>query len=129
MMRFECTRCGDCCRRPGIVWLEAGELHRLARHLDRPPSRLRAELPVLFDADAESEYIEVGEHGCPLLGSNQSCSVDPVKPSQCATFPFWPELVDDPKQMQRLCEGVDRPGAPLVSTRLSRRLARGSGRI
>jgi len=101
----------------------------MARHLGRSVAELRTKLPIYADPDADAEYIEVGLAGCPLLGPDDLCTVDPVKPSQCATFPFWPELLDDPQHMRRVCEGVDHPRGELISLPRRRQLARGRGRI
>ena len=101
----------------------------MAHHLATTVGELRARLPVFSDPEAGAEHIEVGLDGCPLLDADGRCTVDPVKPAQCATFPFWPELLEDPERMRRSCEGVDHPDGELVSLPRRRLLARGQGRI
>ena len=108
-LRFECTRCGACCRKPGLVWLHPEEPARLAAHLglDVRPfvrrflRRIRGRWAIVVPDD---------EVGCPLLAGDL-CSVEPVKPGQCRAYPFWRELVDDPAAWRaegRACEGIGR---------------------
>ena len=126
MVRFECTRCGACCRRAGLVSISERELGLLARHLRLTPSTLRRRYGI--DREDDGSYaLEVEEGGaCPFL-ANDMCSVDPVKPEQCRTFPFWPELIEDPAEMRRACEGVGR-GDEVDPVRIGA-LSRGRGRI
>ena len=48
---------------------------------------------------------------CMLLNSEGKCSVYPVRPTQCRTYPFWPEiLISEEKwnnERQR-CEGIQQ---------------------
>src|SRR5262249_14798030 len=121
-LRFECTRCGACCRREGVVWLKPGEVRRLARHLGLKVAEARARfVTTLRDG---RERIDVSSAGCPLL-SGDLCTVDPVKPDQCGAYPFWHELVADPeawREERSECEGIDRgpPVKPAVLARMLR---------
>ncbi|AKU91663.1 YkgJ family cysteine cluster protein [Vulgatibacter incomptus] len=121
--RFECTRCGDCCRRPGFVYLAADEPARLAKHLGLPLAGLKRRfLTRLVDGTWAIEVEESGS-GCPFLVDNL-CSVEPVKPGQCRAYPFWRELVKDPAAWERearACEGIGK-GEPLPPDEVRRRL-------
>jgi len=71
--------------------------------------------------------IRLGVDGrCPFLGRDNRCRVYPVRPRQCRTYPWWPELVEreaDWRAEARRCEGMNRGAvAPLV--RIERALAR-----
>ena len=41
------------------------------------------------------------------------CGIHPAKPTQCRTFPFWPELVDHPKEWAKVGQILPRhrPGS------------------
>lgn len=42
-------------------------------------------------------------------GGEASCGIYPVRPAKCRTFPFWPELRDDPELLRlvlRTCPGI-----------------------
>jgi Fe-S-cluster containining protein len=80
--------------------------------------RLGGEEAVPADFDGElwsrasdgSWEIEVTDpiRGCPLLGGN-GCTVQDIKPRQCATYPFWPEVVRNERTWRneaRACEGI-----------------------
>jgi Fe-S-cluster containining protein len=43
--------------------------------------------------------------------TESGCSVHPVKPVQCRTYPFWPELVEDAaawQQEAQRCPGINK---------------------
>lgn len=107
-LRFECTRCGACCKRPGFVRLREGEAERIAAYLGLSFAQFRRRY---LQLDGEGGWeIGVGEAGCPLLDGDL-CSVEAVKPGQCASYPFWQELVEDRgawKEEMALCEGMGR---------------------
>ncbi len=50
------------------------------------------------------------ERPCIFLESG-GCSVHPAKPTQCRTFPFWPELLDNRKEWEETahwCPGIGK---------------------
>jgi Fe-S-cluster containining protein len=117
--RFGCTRCGHCCLQPGFVYFSPREVTAIAAHLGISEARFTRDhdlrwLPALrqWALDAQDG------RGCPLLTSEQLCSVQPVKPVQCRTFPFWPELLDDAERWEatkRYCPGLDAEGGRLFT--------------
>ena len=77
-----------------------------------------------FDGDliAASE----ADGRCVFLGANGQCRVYPVRPVQCRTYPFWPEVLCSGtawEQESRRCEGIGRGGVVPV-TRIRAALAR-----
>ena len=51
---------------------------------------------------------------CPFLEEGR-CSIHPAKPTQCRTFPFWPELVESRAEWKRTgkyCPGIGK--GPLI---------------
>jgi Fe-S-cluster containining protein len=108
--RFECTRCGECCRKPGVVYLGRGEAARLAAHLGMEELVFRARYVTRYSEDEEAIEVPGDTDGCPLLDGDL-CSVEAVKPNQCRAYPFWPELVEDPEAWElekAACEGIGR---------------------
>jgi hypothetical protein len=53
--------------------------------------------------------IDVGyEDACPFL-IDDKCSIHPAKPSQCGTYPFWPEILEYRgawKEEAKACPGI-----------------------
>jgi Fe-S-cluster containining protein len=129
-LRFGCTACGDCCRRDGVVELSGRERRRAARHL--------ALTVAAFDARFGVEALEQGYQlvardgrGCPLLAADGRCSIHDVKPKQCATYPFWPELVDEPGawlEERARCPGIEHPAGRVYPASELVQLRAGRGR-
>lgn len=112
-VRFECTACGDCCRREGDVFLTPGEADAIAAHVHGPEATAAAFLNELWVEDLSGNLvIQVPRGGaCPFLSADERCTVQPVKPRQCATYPFWPELFESRGAWAleaRWCEGIGR---------------------
>ena len=111
-LRFHCTQCGVCCRKPGCVFFNKEELESMASFLEL---RLEAFVSKFDVKQSNSDFfsMEAKEGGtCPLLSEDNVCLVQPVKPQQCRSFPFWDELLDDKESWQRAaseCEGIDHP--------------------
>lgn len=120
--RFECqTACIKCCQQPGFVYLTEDDLARIAaflgmsaedferKHCYRTKNFIRLRIPRLAP--------------CMFL-TPQGCSIHAVKPTQCSTFPFWPELLEPHRawrQMAKLCPGMNQ--GPLVSIENAKAIA------
>lgn len=108
-MRFECQPgCVACCEQKGFVYLTEDDVTRIAAYL-----RMRA-------ADFERRYIYRTKNlrrlrvpravQCPFL-EGRGCGIHAVKPVQCRTFPFWPELVESRKEWKKTaawCPGIGK---------------------
>jgi Fe-S-cluster containining protein len=108
-LRFECTRCGDCCTRPGPVYFPPEDLQRAAAHLGTTPEgflrRYRARRGNGVAA------LDGGDAPCPLYDADRGCTIYEARPTQCRTFPFWPELVNRKRSWEhagKSCEGIGR---------------------
>ncbi len=94
-IRFECTACGDCCKTHGesgeyaYVYLSNKDVDRIAEYLKMP----RLEFLNAYCAlDAEGDvHLAKLEGDCSFLEEGNRCRVYPVRPKQCATWPFWRE--------------------------------------
>ena len=101
----------------------------MAAHLGLEEPAFRARYGVRFDPDLGEPFIEAeGGAGCPLLGE-AGCAVHAVKPSQCRTWPFWDELLEDElawAAAKSECPGIDE--GRLYSPAEIAVLRRGEGR-
>ena len=91
-LRFECTGCGGCCTgEPGYVWVSRQEIRRIARFLERddewlPDDMLRRvgfKYSLTERPNGDCVFLLSGEDG------RRGCSIYPVRPLQCRTWPFW----------------------------------------
>ena len=109
-LRFDCTRCGACCKRPGLVYLAPDEPARLAAFLGMRRSEFERRYVLRLPNGRQVIEVKEGSAGCPLL-IGDLCSVESVKPGQCRAYPFWPELVGDRaawRSERSECEGIGR---------------------
>lgn len=90
--RFECTRCGACCRRPGYLALSREDLERIARFLQVSALDLIMDYELELSDDVWWIHVEQGEP-CVFLDGDL-CRVEAAKPTQCRTYPFWPEVLE-----------------------------------
>jgi len=117
-LRFECTMCGACCTGPpGYVLVSDAECAALARRLGLSVERFVAEHTHTTGKGRSLNERET-EHGfdCIFLDRESVpgravCGVYEDRPTQCRTWPFWPENVRTPRQWDRtgaICPGVNR---------------------
>lgn len=122
-VRFECTLCGACCTGPsGFILFSREEGERIAARLglsyadfydrythDTPAGRS-------FRETRFTEPDGTVKHDCVFLDRQTEpgrliCSLYEDRPTQCRTFPFWPEHMGSRKSWAMLgksCEGIGR---------------------
>ncbi|WP_068470114.1 YkgJ family cysteine cluster protein [Candidatus Protochlamydia phocaeensis] len=115
-LSFKCTGCGQCCTgAPGYIWVSEQEIEQIAaflqislhefsqRYLRRVKGKWSLlELPKTYD--------------CVFL-KDKKCQIYPVRPTQCRTYPWWPQNLKSEKDWQeaaKICEGICLD-APLVA--------------
>ncbi|RMH59519.1 MAG: YkgJ family cysteine cluster protein [Candidatus Hydrogenedentota bacterium] len=108
-LRFSCQPdCHKCCLREGIVELREGEGEdrRLAEALGLSLKAFRGKFT--DKDDMNGRFMEDGPHGgCPLW--RDGCRVYDVRPSQCRSYPFWPEILKSRRSWEkegRFCPGI-----------------------
>ena len=111
-IRFECTKCGNCCWfSPGsIVWVTEQELQAIAAKLGWRPATISTGdgrmslVPVRDINDFE------GGGWCEIFDPvTRLCRAHEVKPAQCQSFPFWPSHLANRetwKEVTARCEGI-----------------------
>ncbi|MBL8864721.1 MAG: YkgJ family cysteine cluster protein [Gemmataceae bacterium] len=106
-LRFTCTQCGKCCTGdPGYVWVDEEELRKLAAFRGEP---LREFVP-LYTRKARGKVTlrEKANGDCVFYDSERGCTVYPVRPKQCRTWPFWESNLASPEVWERtesICPG------------------------
>ena len=89
-LRFECQKCGHCCRgEPGVVWVSRCEVGQISAHLGISTKEFRKKY--LRRVGFEFSLKEHDDGDCVLF--RNGCVAYPVRPAQCQSFPFWPEAL------------------------------------
>ena len=102
-LRFKCTRCGACCTGPpGYVWVTDKEIAAIAEFrgesVEETTSRYTRRVK---NGDS---LLEKANGDCVFYDKEVGCSVYPVRPRQCRTWPFWESNVVTPETWERTCE-------------------------
>ena len=122
---FDCTRCGDCCIAPEgyHVFLCGDETEAIRGYLGLSAGWFRRRYLVRL-ADGELVAAAEADGRCVFLQPDGSCRVYPVRPLQCRTYPFWPEVLASRRSWLReghRCEGINR-GREVSPGRIRRNL-------
>ena len=107
-LNFACTGCGECCTgTPGYVWISEDEILSMAEYLKISLEEFSSKfLRKSYNKWSLKENSSNGD--CVFLKGNK-CTVYPVRPKQCKTFPWWPQNLESPetwKKAARRCEGI-----------------------
>ncbi|MFZ0565570.1 MAG: YkgJ family cysteine cluster protein [Chlamydiales bacterium] len=115
-LRFQCTGCGKCCTgSPGYVWVNEKELEKIADFLQIPVKECIRRY-VRRVAGRYSLTESKSTYDCVFLKNNQ-CQIYEARPTQCRTFPWWPEHLESENSWEaaaKTCEGICG-SAPVVS--------------
>ena len=124
---YECQRCTACCRWPGEVRLNEGELGRLAAFKNLSESEFIQQFMRLRE-DRQGLALAEKPNGECIFLSGRDCSVQPVKPQQCRDFPnLWnfpgfekichaiPKLVSEEEYRQRVEQAKNRLPNPAAT--------------
>lgn len=92
-LSFTCSQCGNCCSgAPGYVWATKEEVVGISKFLGRSDGRLGKEH--LRRVGLRYSLTEKPNGDCVFLKrahGKSTCSIYPVRPLQCRTWPFWTE--------------------------------------
>jgi len=102
-LRFRCTRCGNCCTgEPGFVWVDDDEIRSIARYLDELPDHVVRLYARLVDGGRTLRENPNGD--CVFYDRMAGCTIYPVRPKQCRTWPFWPSNVQSRESWENTCK-------------------------
>lgn len=112
-LHFKCTQCGNCCTGdPGVVWVDADELEAVAEYLGKSIGEVR-----LFHTRLVGNRVSLSEFAngdCTFFdGATRRCTIYPVRPQQCRTWPFWKSSLESAqtwKDVQKACPGAGNGG-------------------
>jgi uncharacterized protein len=114
-LHFACGQCGGCCSGPGegYIWVTGPEIELIAEHLGITPGELRRRYlrrvvmrTTIIEHSVTKDCIFLRE-----VDGRKGCTIYPVRPNQCRTWPFWAENLSDPDAWNQAgvrCPGVNR---------------------
>lgn len=137
-LRFSCTRCGNCCTGPpGAVWFNEDEGKAMAALLDLDEATFRRRYARRIEGkwSLKERETEFG-YDCIFLDRSgpdgrTGCRIHPARPTQCRTWPFWPENLIWRRSWQTAklttpCLGMDHGRlVPIEEIRIQRDAVRG----
>ena len=113
-LHFKCTCCGNCCSGPGegVIWITKPEIEFLAEFLQLSVEEVHEKY-----LRPEGARTSIDEHpltkDCIFLkrvGGQRQCTIYPVRPNQCRTWPFWASNLASPRawnENTQDCPGVN----------------------
>ena len=118
-LQFSCTQCGRCCATVGdyYVYLTDEESERIRTYLQLSRNWFRRRYLLRLE-DGEQVLASGPDERCIFLDTGGKCRVYGVRPAQCRTYPFWPELVGNAtawNREARRCEGINRGRVVTIS--------------
>jgi uncharacterized protein len=127
-LQFRCIHpeCSQCCsgsRGPGYVWVSHDEMQDLAAHLGLAFEKFTRKYIRLVDG--RYSLTERANQDCIFLLDGR-CLVYDKRPTQCRTYPFWPETLTSPQRWQReaaQCPGIDVDETLVPGPEIERQLA------
>lgn len=122
-LRFGCTRCGNCCTgEPGYVWVNDAEVEAIA---DFRGERHDEVVALYTKVAARGRSLrEKGNGDCIFYAAGRGCTIYPVRPRQCRTWPFWDSNLKSKEawqRTQRSCPGAGK-GELIGVDEITRRL-------
>ncbi len=105
-----CESCGgNCCTgESGYIYLNQQEMEAIATHLELPMAVFKEEY--LYKNGYKfsiKERVVDESHDCVFFDREiKGCSIYPVRPKQCRTFPFWPYFRDHEEELKEECPGI-----------------------
>ena len=113
---FECRRCGDCCRGYGGTAVDETDIRAIAAYLDMDPDTFRERYCVA--GRTRPSLVQQPNGYCAFW--DQLCTIHPVKPRMCRSWPFIKSVLVDVKNwrvMAGMCPGIraDVPDEQIIA--------------
>ena len=106
-----CAACeGACCRgESGYIWMKYPEIEEMAAYLEMATEDFaRIYLRKVGHRYSLTEKrLGEGDYACIFFDERKKrCTVYPVRPRQCRTFPFWEQFKSDEEEVRKECPGI-----------------------
>lgn len=110
-IQFECQGSGRCCVSHGdygYVYMTKSDRIRMAQALDLPTQEFTRKY---CKKEEGLFHLIEGEGGACAFLENKKCGVYEGRPTQCRTWPFWPDVMNAKtwnKEVKSFCPGVGK---------------------
>ena len=109
-LRFECTQCGRCCTNRGeysFVYLTRADVKAIAGYLGLDRAEFLKRHCVRHEGLVS---LRMDSPACEFLRADRTCGIYPVRPKQCATWPFWRENLEPEawEEVAEECPGIGK---------------------
>lgn len=106
-----CEECGGhCCRgESGYIWVKYAEMEQIAAYLELSVENFAT----MYLKKVKHRYslieneLAADDFACIFFDETMKrCSIYPVRPSQCRTFPFWEQFKNSEDEVREECPGI-----------------------
>jgi len=106
-----CESCeGACCRgESGYIWCKYPEIEKMAEYLDMSLENFAKIYlkKVGHRYSLVEKRLAEDDYACIFFDTDKKrCSIYPVRPLQCRTFPFWQQFKNSEDEVRRECPGI-----------------------
>lgn len=111
-LKFQCQGSGNCCTSHGefgFVFLTLEDRRRFAKHLNISTAAFTRQYCDIKDGVWHLKE-DPKQPDCMFL-KNKRCSTYEARPTQCRTWPFWPEVMNPKswkKEVASFCPGIGK---------------------
>ena len=124
-LHFTCTGCGQCCTGPesGYVFVDEDEILAMAAALELDVDTFGARYLRMTPDGAYSLTERPDNLDCVFWVEEVGCQVYEARPTQCRTYPFWPEVVESREAWEEeaeSCPGIEEGGERYTRARIER---------
>jgi len=102
-----CKTCeGNCCiGESGYIWVSPKEIEEISKFLNIDTEFFKQNFLIKVGykySIKERPY----KNGFACIFFNNGCTIYPVRPKQCRTFPFWDYYKDKIEELKKECPGI-----------------------
>ncbi len=105
-----CRQCqGRCCNgKSGNIFVNKTEIEEISHFLKIETSTFVEDFLKKVSYKLSIKEVKANHnYACVFFDNeNNKCTIYPVRPYQCRTFPFWDYYNDKPEELSRECPGV-----------------------
>ncbi len=102
-----CKECeGNCCiGESGYIWVNPKEIEEIAKFLKMDTQKFK-DMYLIKVGYKYSIKEKPYKNGFACIFFEKGCSIYPVRPTQCRTFPFWDYFKTHIDELKKECPGI-----------------------